>query len=127
MVSLTVADLTDGRGGNRAVAGLPCILGRMRISREQIETIRTLTREIAGPDACVRLFGSRLDDAACGGDVDLLVEIDRPVENPALLGARMAAKISRAFHGRKVDVIISAPNLARLPIHEIAAREGVRL
>ena len=99
----------------------------MRMSREQIETIRALSREVAGPGVRVRLFGSRLDDAARGGDVDLMIELDQPVENPALLGARLSAKISRALHGRKVDVIVSAPNLRHLPIHEVAAREGVFL
>lgn len=34
------------------------------------------------------------------------------------------ARVSRAMHGRKVDVVISAPNLQSLPIHDIARREG---
>ena len=41
-----------------------------------------------------------------------------------MLAARMAAKVSRKMHGRKVDVLISAPNLKKLPIHEIGQREG---
>jgi predicted nucleotidyltransferase len=97
---------------------------RMRLAPSQIDIIRMLTLELAGPDARVRLFGSRLDDTARGGDVDLLVELDEPVANPALLSAMLSARISRAIDGRQIDVLISAPNLARLPIHEVALREG---
>jgi hypothetical protein len=28
------------------------------------------------------------------------------------------------MHGRRVDVLLSAPNLRRLPIHDVALREG---
>jgi predicted nucleotidyltransferase len=97
---------------------------RMRLTVQQADTIKRLACEIAGPNACVRLFGSRLDDTARGGDVDLLVELPEPVDNPALLAARLSARISRALDGRGVDVLLSAPNLARLPIHDIAFRQG---
>lgn len=99
----------------------------MRLTTEQQRLIRAATREVFGPGATVRLFGSRLDDEARGGDIDLLVELSEPVNNPALSAAKLATKVSRAIHGRQVDVLVSAPNLRRLPIHEVAAREGVML
>ena len=46
----------------------------MRITPEQIAIIIQTTRSIAGQDANVWLYGSRLDDARRGGDVDLLIE-----------------------------------------------------
>ena len=97
---------------------------RMRLTVQQADTIKRLACEIAGRNACVRLFGSRLDDTARGGDVDLLLELPEPVDNPALLAARLSARISRALGGRGVDVLLSAPNLARLPIHDIAFKQG---
>lgn len=99
----------------------------MRLTTQQIETIRHLSRQLAGEKARVRVFGSRLDDTARGGDLDLMIELDDPVTHPALLGAQLSAKISRMLQGRKVDVLISAPNLRRLPIHEVAYQEGVLL
>jgi hypothetical protein len=75
----------------------------------------------------VRLFGSRLDDEAKGGDVDLLIDVPLPVERPALLGATIAARAMRVFGGRQVDVVLRAPNLAEQVIHRIALREGERL
>jgi predicted nucleotidyltransferase len=99
----------------------------MRLSDPQIAAIRQVVLEQAGVAATVRLFGSRLDDAAKGGDVDLLVEIPSPVADPAPLAARIAGRISRALDGRKVDVVLAAPNLKTLPIHEVARREGCLL
>lgn len=96
----------------------------MRLTPLQIELIRDSVLLVAGEGVPVRLFGSRLDDEARGGDVDLMLEFATPIDNPALLSAQLAAKISRAMQGRKVDVLLSAPNLLRLPIHEIAFQEG---
>jgi predicted nucleotidyltransferase len=96
----------------------------MRLTNDQIQLIRKLALQIAGSKANVRVFGSRLDDAAHGGDLDLMLELAEPVANPALMAAQMSAQVSRAMHGRKVDVLLSAPNLMRLPIHEVACKEG---
>jgi len=73
------------------------------------------------------LFGSRTDDQKRGGDVDLLVITEKPVERPAMLAAGLEAQIRRALQGRRVDVLIQAPNLAVQPIHEIARNRGVPL
>jgi uncharacterized protein len=99
----------------------------MRITSEQISTIRMSAAQLAGDAARVWLFGSRVRDDARGGDVDLLLELDEAVAEPAQLSARLAARVSRAMHGRKVDVVIKAPNLLLLPIHAIALAEGIRL
>ncbi len=99
----------------------------MRVTPEQIAAIRHNAALLAGGDARVWLFGSRVHDEARGGDVDLLVELDVPVAEPAQLAARLSAKVSRAMYGRKVDVLIKAPNLKLLPIHTVALAEGVRL
>ena len=99
----------------------------MRLTGDQVEAIRRLAIEVDGDQVRVRVFGSRLDDAARGGDVDIMLELAEPVDNPALLAAQMSARVSRVMNGRKVDVLLSAPNLMRLPIHEVAFKEGVLL
>ena len=99
----------------------------MRLSATQVEVIRQLARQVGGEGCRVRVFGSRIDDAARGGDLDLLLELPDPVGNPALVAAQMSARVSRVMHGRKVDMLLSAPNLMRLPIHDIAFEEGVLL
>lgn len=92
----------------------------MRLTDYQIQAIRQLARQVGGDRSRVRVFGSRLDDTANGGDLDLMLELPEPVDNPAL----MAALVSRVMFGRKVDVLLSAPNLMRLPIHDSAFKEG---
>lgn len=96
----------------------------MRLTDYEIQTILQLARQMTGSQCRVRVFGSRLDDAAHGGDLDLMLELPDPLDNPALISAQMSALVSRAMHGRKVDVLLSAPNLMRLPIHDMAFKEG---
>ena len=50
----------------------------MRLSTAQASVILHCVREQLGADVSVMLFGSRLDDDARGGDVDLLVESAAP-------------------------------------------------
>ena len=76
----------------------------MRLTEDQIQSIRRIAADTAGPAATLRVFGSRLRDEAVGGDLDLLVELPQAVENPAALSARLATRISRTLHGRRVSM-----------------------
>jgi len=96
----------------------------MRRTAEQRHIITDTVRQTAGELARIRLFGSRLDDPARGGDMDLLIELDTTADAPAELAAQISARIARALGGRKVDIRLAAPNLMRHPIHDIAARQG---
>jgi len=53
-----------------------------------------------------------------------MLELSEPAANPALLAARFSARVTRLIQGRKVDVLLAAPNLKRLSIHDIAFKEG---
>jgi predicted nucleotidyltransferase len=99
----------------------------MRLDAISITTIKREVADTLGNDARVRLFGSRLDDTRKGGDVDLLVELDRPVDNAIMTACRLEARLIRALDGRKVDVILDAPNVPEQSIHRIARAEGVLL
>jgi len=99
----------------------------MRITTAQNESIRHIVTELAGEDASVILFGSRVDDSKRGGDLDLMVGLSHVVDNPAWLAAQLSAKISRMMIGRRVDIVLSAPNLKKLPIHEQARLTGILL
>lgn len=97
------------------------------MTNEQVKAIKQVVATTAGEDAKVILFGSRVDDDKKGGDVDLLVTINHAVEHPAVLSSKISARLFRLFQGRKVDVLLSAPNLQSLPIHAIAQNKGVLL
>lgn len=102
-------------------------LNPMRLDPQHVAAIKRLAAVQFGAGVRVRLFGSRVDDAARGGDVDLLVEVDEPIPEPAMAGARFSVQISRLMSGRKVDVVLAAPNLMTAPIHEVARRTGILL
>jgi predicted nucleotidyltransferase len=99
----------------------------MRLRHQDIAAIRTAIYATAPNAGAIRLFGSRLDNDARGGDIDLMVDFANPVDNPAVLSARLAVKASRAVFNRKVDVILRAPNLLSSSIHQHALDEGIVL
>ena len=99
----------------------------MRLSTLAGSTIRDTVRSVLGPAARVRLFGSRTNDSARGGDIDLLVELDTAIEQPALVAARIGALLQLALGDQRIDVVISAPNLPDQAIHKIARTTGIAL
>jgi len=72
----------------------------MRLSLEQKEALVRIVRKHLGQKSDVYLFGSRLDDAAKGGDVDILVDVERPV--PRIAHARLVLDLEEAL-GLPVD------------------------
>jgi uncharacterized protein len=99
----------------------------MRISAEQATIIRDVVRAELGADARVRLFGSRTDDAARGGDIDLFVEVERPLANRAATASRLAALCQLRLGDQRIDVIVVDPASAPQPIHARARAEGILL
>lgn len=97
----------------------------MRLTAAERVAIRDAVRTIAGASSRVLLFGSRVDDQARGGDVDLLVELDRPVDSAVLLSARIGARLQLVLGERRIDVIVIAPNLPEQPIHRVARASGI--
>jgi hypothetical protein len=96
----------------------------MRLTDDQIRVIREEGAASASPGATARVFGLRLRDDLRGGDLDLLVELPQAVDRPAFPISQLGGRISRSMHGRRGDVLLVAPNLRRLPSHDIALSEG---
>ncbi len=99
----------------------------MRLADHEAELIRQEVKAQFGDRARVLLFGSRVDDRARGGDVDLLVETDQCPANSALAAAQLEARLQRRLGGRKVDVILLTPQTRMEPIHHQALATGVPL
>jgi predicted nucleotidyltransferase len=99
----------------------------MRLSKRQIASIKNAVVEVLGPEAQVWLFGSRVDDSAKGGDIDLLVRPDPTAGNPDLMGkVRLLGKLERALGERRIDIVIETPRDPR-PIVRIAHEKGIPL
>lgn len=99
----------------------------MRLTDQEIETIRTAAREVFGPDAVVRLFGSRLDDARQGGDIDLHVDAPRGTEDLRSLGGELGRSLTDSLRVEKVDVVAHEAGSAERPIDRLARLTGVDL
>ena len=66
----------------------------MRLTTHQTQAIRQLAQQVSGAQSRVRVYGSRLDHSVRGGEVDLMLELPAPVDNPALMAARMPPEIN---------------------------------
>jgi predicted nucleotidyltransferase len=99
----------------------------MRIQPNYQTTITEIAASVFGERASVWLFGSRLDDAAKGGDVDLLIKLESPTANKALLAARYNALLQMKLGLQKFDVLVIDPSTTLKQIHQQALSEGVRL
>ncbi len=99
----------------------------MRLNQHEIVVIKAAAADIFGKEAEVRLFGTRVDDAARGGDIDLMVTVTQPVDNPAWDCARLEGAIVMKLGEQKIDVLLEAPMLKRFPIHETASEKGTLL
>ena len=97
----------------------------MRLTSSGRLTIRDTVRTVVGAGARVRLFGSRTDDSARGGDIDLLVELDYAVERPVVVSARIGARLQSAWGDRRIDVLLLAPNVTEQVVHRLARATGV--
>ncbi|TVR70018.1 MAG: nucleotidyltransferase domain-containing protein [Marinilabiliales bacterium] len=75
----------------------------MRLDREQRDAIVNTIRQL-DPDAGIHLFGSRTDDSAKGGDIDIIVLSSvLSYREKLLIRARLKEKIGN----RKIDLIIT--------------------
>jgi predicted nucleotidyltransferase len=74
----------------------------MRLSPQQQTAIVHCVRQQFGADARVMVFGSRLDDTARGGDVDLLVESPAP---PTLSQRALTTLALEQALGLPVDIV----------------------
>ena len=99
----------------------------MRLSDETRQIIRETTAEIFGEGAEVRLFGSRLDDTARGGDIDLLVILDAPATamDRARKSLQLVVRLQRRLGDQHIDVLVVDPEMERAPVHETALATGV--
>ena len=105
----------------------------MRLSTEQIQAICHAANVAFGDGTAVWLFGSRVDDAKKGGDIDLMVS---PPQHSAKPGAhpqqpfvqkiKMLTLLERDLGERKIDLVVEQAQDPR-PIVEVAHNTGIRL
>jgi hypothetical protein len=99
----------------------------MRLTPDQIHAIKETAATVLGAGARVVLFGSRVDDAKKGGDIDLLFETDHRVsDHVATVGAIYVALI-RKLGDRKIDILLKDATTPTAPVLTIARQTGIQL
>lgn len=97
----------------------------MRLKTEQIEAIRqTISSRLGGEAAAVYVFGSRLSDAAQGGDVDIFIDTSATADY-RWRAATLAELESRL--ALPVDLLVKDAIDQERPIHRLARLTGTRL
>ncbi len=100
----------------------------MRIRPEQLRGITQSFQTCFGAGARLVLFGSRVDEARHGGDIDFCVETD-PQPWDALVRARclFLAALWKVLGERKIDVVLRRRGDAPRLIDQEVDRTGVEL
>ena len=95
----------------------------MRLNATQISAIR---EEVGRLDskAEVYLYGSRVDDTARGGDIDLLVVSDKLVFRDVL---RLRSGILDRIGWQQLDLTVRRRDQLGEPLAALAAQDGVKL
>jgi uncharacterized protein len=74
----------------------------MRLDNSIVEFFKQRIQQIC-PDATIYLFGSRTMDETKGGDIDLLILTEKPVENKVFRPIRI--EFFKKFGWQKVDLV----------------------
>lgn len=99
----------------------------MRISQQTQQIIRDTVREVFGVEANVKLFGSRINDDARGGDIDLLVELPTIAAEIERKTMQLTARLQLRIGDQPIDVLVLDPSTPRQSIHEQASVTGIEL
>ncbi|MEN8128645.1 MAG: nucleotidyltransferase domain-containing protein [Pseudomonadota bacterium] len=99
----------------------------MRLSSQMQTIIRDTVHEVFGLEATVFVFGSRIDDNAKGGDIDLLIQSANPIQRREHKALQLVAKLQIRLGDQPIDVLVLDPQTPRQPVHEEALSVGVRL
>ena len=99
----------------------------MRLSQQTQQIVRDTVRDVFGIEAKVKLFGSRINDDARGGDIDLLVELPSITAEIERKTMQLTAKLQLRIGDQPIDVLVIDPSTPRHSIHEQASITGIRL
>lgn len=101
----------------------------MRLKEFQHAAICESFRELFDGNDHLWLFGSRVDDAKRGGDIDLYIETTETDVNIAYAKRlKLSSMIQTKIGEQKIDIVLNVLSRPQaLPIYEIARKTGILL
>lgn len=97
----------------------------IRLTEEEINAIKDVSRQVFGKEAKVWLFGSRVNPEAKGGDIDIYIEIPT-MENWLDKKLDFLVKLKERIGDQKIDLVLK-PYDCKEDICIEAKNAGVRL
>jgi predicted nucleotidyltransferase len=105
----------------------------MRLNNDQIQAIRQAATSAFGQGTSVWLFGSRVDDAKKGGDIDLLVcpqvrsaDDGAGSQQTFMQKIKMLTLLERQLGERQIDIAVKQAQDMR-PIVAVVYKTGIKL
>lgn len=99
----------------------------MRLQDHEVRAILEASRKVFGPDAEVRLFGSRTDDSRTGGDIDLHITVAADVDRFSAQGDFLVDLWKRLGDDQEIDVVVHRREDELRLVDRIAYDRGIRL
>ncbi|WP_069470859.1 hypothetical protein [Candidatus Marithrix sp. Canyon 246] len=97
----------------------------MRLSKTQISAILK-AKEKFFADSKIYLFGSRIDDSRCGGDIDLYILSEYRIVNGIKKKIDFLVLLKSLIGDQKIDVVLADHSQNRA-IDQIVKKEGIEL
>lgn len=103
-------------------------MNNIRLSEEQVKTIKNVVRKIAGCECKTYLFGSRVDIKSKGGDIDLLVLLPEGLSDEKLFQIKLnlLKEFYKNLGERQIDLLLVSGE-PKKEIEKIALEKGVIL
>lgn len=96
----------------------------MRLEKKDIQNIKEVIHSKIS-DAKIYLFGSRVDDAKKGGDIDLFVKTSQDIKLKDELTILTLLELNGIL--RKVDLIVDTPNRDKSEFFKTIEKEAIIL
>jgi predicted nucleotidyltransferase len=99
----------------------------MRLTAEQRRVIQEESAVVFGKNTRIQLFGSRLDNAKRGGDIDLYIEAEGTAADLLDRELKLYARLLRRLGDRRIDIVVHGRGQPLRPIDHHARETGITL
>jgi len=99
----------------------------MRLPAQTQTIISQTAHEIFGADVDVKIFGSRLDPNAKGGDIDILIQSADLISTARRKSLQLVARLQIRLGDQPIDVLVIDSSTQMQAIHNEVLRTAVSL
>lgn len=99
----------------------------MRLEHDELVAIKAAALRTFGEEVAVYLYGSRVDDAQRGGDIDLLIEVPQPQQATYEEEFNFRHDLESMLGERRIDILLRCHTDPLTAIQDLAMSTGIRL